>query len=337
MNATNIDNSQDLPPISFSIVLETENLALEGPAALDRCLGSLCKQRLDFWTANEVIVTDSGDIDEDVKASLKAEYPNLLIRDLPKDTGYYEAKMLGAELASGEVVVFCDSDIEYLEGWLSAMLQPFSDSPEVEFLCGETSYAVSGPYSLALLLTFYFPPFSGKSKIRPCRGYAANNFAIRRNLLARLPIPTGLGLYRGNCQIHAEKMRQAGVTIWRQPKARGIHPVLRPTLFLQRFFLAGHHAWKAYLHYMRLNSARDPQTIKYLCKAIELCGRQVILPILRLPAALKRHPSRLMMLPLALPIILATIIVYFMGLFLTMARPSFDFSAWAFRLEEAAR
>jgi hypothetical protein len=42
---------------SFSIVVETENLAFEGSDALARCLECLRHQDLDFAKANEVVTT----------------------------------------------------------------------------------------------------------------------------------------------------------------------------------------------------------------------------------------------------------------------------------------
>ncbi len=332
-------DSTAVPAVSFSIVIETENLALEGPEALIRCLGSLRRQSLDIWSASEVVITNSGEVPPDIMASLKADFPNLLFKDVPEDTGYYEAKMLGAALATGDIVMFCDSDLEYNPGWLEAMLEPFTRNRDIQFVSGETSYDVKGPYGLALLLTFFFPPFSGGAELSQRRGYAANNFAMRRDLLERHPIPTGLGLYRGNCQMHAEELRLAGIPNWGQPKGRAFHPLLLPSRFLQRFFLAGHHAWMAHLYGEDLAQAGGAGTRlwKHVWKAIRLSGRAAILPIYRLPAALRGHPGRLVMLPLALPIVLAVTVAYIAGLAVTIVRPSLDFSGWAYSMEKVAR
>ena len=134
---------------TFSVVVETENLAVEGPEALQRCLDSLMQGAVDLTRAREVVVTDSGDLDPDGEERIRSRFPFLRILPLPADTGYYEAKMRGADATSGEVVVFCDSDLTVEPGWVDAMLRPFRDRPDIGLVAGETSLTVTGPYTLA--------------------------------------------------------------------------------------------------------------------------------------------------------------------------------------------
>jgi glycosyltransferase involved in cell wall biosynthesis len=314
---------------SFSIVVETENLALEGSDAIVRCLDSLRHQSVDIAEANEVIVTNSGDVPPELAFRLKSDLELLEFRQLPEDTGYFEAKMLGAAEATGDVLVFCDSDVEYEPDWLRAMLTSITGDEDVQIVGGETAYEITGPYSLAMALAFQFPPFSGRRRIWKSRGYAANSIALRRDLLKSHPFPTEAGLRHGNCRMHANRLIRAGIPIWRQPAARAAHRLLSPSRFFRRFFLGGHHAWVVHLSDSDRSAGTSPASrlAGHLVAAAGICARPVILPFHRLPAALRGHPVRLVMLPLAAPVVLAAILTYLSGFFLTVLRPDTDFSA----------
>ena len=319
---------------TFAIVIETENLALEGSGALLRCLKSLQGQQIDLAAAHDIVVVNCGQVTTDLKEELSSNHPYLRVLELPAETGYYDAKMQGAASAIGEIVVFCDSDVEYDSRWLAAMLEPFDQSSDVEFVCGQTSYRITGPYSLALLLSFRFPPFSARRRWFPCTGYAANAFAMRRSLLQRVPIPTKNGISHGNCRMHADQMLSDGVVIWKQPSAKAFHPLLRPDRFLVRFFLGGHHAWLRYMTISRERRARRGVVLSgllHFAQLLRLAARQLLMPVYRLPGALGSGWCNLLFLPLALPLVIVANTFFVAGLVATVFAPRLDLSGWTDR------
>jgi len=330
---TSVPESGEPDGPRFSIVVETENLVTAGADAIHACLASLRAQTLSPDRASEIVLVDSGGVSEAARARIERTWPALRLLDLPAGTGYYEAKLAGARATSGDVVVFCDSDVEYASDWLESILEPFARDPGVRFVRGETSLAVAGPYTLALLLAFQFPPFSSDTGLRPARDYAANNFAMRRELLAVHQIPTGDGLHHGNCDLHAAQLRRAGVAIWRQPRARGYHAPIAPHRFAARFFLGGHHALSVH---RRDRATRNPLPMPRrlaadVAKTIAICGRAAARPLVRLPAALRSNPGRGADWLIAAPIVAAAVALHWLGAFVTLARPGIDFSDWTDR------
>ncbi|MBW4441729.1 MAG: glycosyltransferase family 2 protein [Plectolyngbya sp. WJT66-NPBG17] len=225
----------------FSIVLETENLATADLQGLVRSLASLANQDPSPIKAREVLLIESGDIPADLLMRLTEQYPWVKVCSAPLGTGYYESKMLGAKLATGEIVVYYDSDCLYESGWLRKILAPFTYSEEIQVVAGETTTNGVGFYGTAMALGYIFPQYSGRSGLTPGKHYFLNNVAFRRSFLLAYPIPIDLPLYRGNCAIHAHELIQSGTIIWQQPKARALHaPPNGLSHFFWRFLLIGH-------------------------------------------------------------------------------------------------
>jgi hypothetical protein len=90
---------------SFSIVYETENLESVELENIYRSLSSLAAQDISPAQANEFLIIDSGDAPAEVIEQLCSMYPWITVRRVP-EIGYYEAKMMGATLVTGEIIVF---------------------------------------------------------------------------------------------------------------------------------------------------------------------------------------------------------------------------------------
>ena len=144
---------------SFSIVLETENLANADLQGLVRSLACLAAQDPPPSHAEEVILIDSGDTPADLLEQLCQQYSWIQVKLAPPGTGYYESKMLGAKLATGEVVVYYDSDCLYEADWLRKMLTPFTQSEEIRAVAGETTTRGVGFYGTAMALVYIFPQY----------------------------------------------------------------------------------------------------------------------------------------------------------------------------------
>jgi hypothetical protein len=230
------------------------------------------------------------------------------------------------------VLVLCDSDCTYDPAWMRELLAPFAgSSDEVQVVTGETSTPIDGPYGLAMALAYLFPRFSGDDGLRRNPSYDTNNVAIRRELLLRHPIPSRLPMYRGNHVLQARALRRGGHTIWRQPRARAVHPLPEgAAYFFWRFLLLGDEA----LTIARLS--RDGRRLDrlevrplgdgLLCLAI--AGGRVKRLLERARTVLSEDSRRLLQLPLAAPIAAAATLLYWIGLGLSYVRPGALLSAY---------
>lgn len=324
----------DVPP--FSLVLETENLASVNPEMLIDSLSSLASQVIPASQAREVILIDSGDTPSDLLNRILADFPWITMLKVESDTDYYTAKMKGFRHTTGDVVVFCDSDCRYEADWLENILKPFADDDAVMVVTGESSVTVTGPYSLCIAMTWYFPPFSMKRKPYPTDGYAANNVAFRRSLLTGHPIPTDIGLYRGNCMLHARQLLKSGHTVWKQPGSRAVHPVLKPSHFLMRFLMAGHHEVVARRKLTETERAgRLATLLTDIINGTVAMGRRFANPVKRLPLLMKHNGvSTILYLPLALPLIVLAAMVMLAGVLITVIMPELSLLGLAKRLED---
>ncbi len=224
--------------ITFSIILETENLETSDIKRLQKSIVSLAAQSPE--QANEVVLIDSGNTPRQVLNQLQLRYPWLTIKSAPPETEYYESKMLGIKWTTGEIIVYYDSDCIYEGDWLATLVGSF-DNVNIQIVCGETTTDGIGLYGTAIALCYVFPQYSGRSDLFSVNQYFLNNVAFRRSVLEAIPIPTNLPLYRGNCVIHAQTLLAAGYTIWRQPKARSLHaPPNGLGHYFKRFLLIGH-------------------------------------------------------------------------------------------------
>ena len=305
---------------SFSLILETENLENADIEDLSRSLRSLVNQDVSPDRANEVLLIDSGDAPPELLGQLCDRYLWIKVCPAPAATGYYKAKMLGAGLATGEVVIYCDSDCIYEPSWLRDLLTPFSQNGAIEVVAGETRTRGQGPYGTAMALTYIFPQYSGQTELTLTSQYFLNNVAFRREFLLQHPIPSELALYRGNCVIHAQNLVRSGHQIWRQPIARSTHaPPEGPSHFFWRFLLIGHD----YYWQNRLMAADDRAAFRE-----SSFGGKVQTFFDRVNAMFADDPRHWLYLPFAVPIAAASIGLIFIGHLITRFRPHYLLEAY---------
>lgn len=330
---------------SFSIVLETENLAQADLAGLFCSLTSLEAQSPSPAQANEVLLVDSGDAPADVLAQLCDRYPWLQIYSVPPGIEYYGAKMSGARACTGEIVVYYDSDCIYQPHWLGSILASFTASPriqsemdpqiqpEIQVVAGETCTQGVGIYETAMAIAYIFPQYSGQTSLQPSTRYFLNNVAFRRGFLLAHPIPTDLPLYRGNCVIHAQNLVDSGYTIWRQPLAQATHALPNGVRhFFWRFLLIGYdYYWQQRLLQRRQPEGSSPQAaVNHAVNNNQECGTPTgslggKLAIFRdrlrkLIASDWRHA---LFLPLAIPILVTAALLIYVGYAITARKQSY--------------
>ncbi len=322
MESSSASQISQLP--SFSIILETENLANADLEGLSASLKSLIDQDVPPTWANEVILIDSGDAPPELLAQLCQRYPWIKVHPASLTTGYYKAKMLGAQQSTGEITIYCDSDCAYEPHWIRTILTTFASNPDIQIVAGETSTRGKGPYGTAMALTYIFPQHSGETELTPTYQYFLNNVAFRRSFLLQYPIPTDLPLYRGNCVIHAYCLTQQGYTIWRQPQARATHaPPNGLSHFFWRFLLIGHdYYWQQQLTQPEINlnqSLVSREHLREAARVLTIKGPQVKLRIFssRISRMFKNNPQHLLYLPFAMPIALTSVFLIFAGYIIT--------------------
>lgn len=334
MNATS-----DKPLPSFSIVLETENLVNADIEGLSKSLSSLVNQDISPSQANEVWLIDSGDAPADLLDQLCDRYPWIKVKQAPVSIGYYGAKMLGAQLSTGEVIVYCDSDCVYEPVWLRTILSTFAQSAEIQAVAGETTTRGVGLYGTAMALTYIFPQYSGETDLAPSTQYFLNNVAFRRQFLLDNPIPAELPLYRGNCVIHARNITSAGYTIWRQPKARATHaPPNGLSHFFWRFLLIGYdYYWQNQLLAKQMAAQADSgaYTAQESSDPLGSLASKFHVLTERIQRMVKNEPLHLLFLPLSIPVAAASVLLIFAGNKITTLKPNLLLKAYDRILGEA--
>jgi hypothetical protein len=145
-----------------------------------------------------------------------SELADIRLIELP-GLRYYELKNEAAKRASGDIIVFLDSDIVVQPGWLDVLLEPF-DNPEVQVSAGVTSFLPEDFLSRTFALAWFFPLPNDRIEKR---GIYANNVAFRRNWFLENPYPYSDG-FKVSCSVHARKLHRDGVKVAR-PHAVGYH------------------------------------------------------------------------------------------------------------------
>jgi glycosyltransferase involved in cell wall biosynthesis len=87
---------------------------MAGLADLEAALDSLQKQKFSVKNAKEVLVLVGSHVSEDIQNELKRKYPWLKLHLEGESLDYAKAKMRGAEIATGDIVIFADSDMKQL-------------------------------------------------------------------------------------------------------------------------------------------------------------------------------------------------------------------------------
>lgn len=308
-------SAQQIP--NFSMVLETENLETADLEGIIRSIASLEHQAISPKQAQEVWLIESGDLPPDLLKQLLNQFPWIKTYTAPAEMTYYEAKMLGAKLATGEIIVYFDSDCIYQTNWLKNILAPFAEHPEIQIVAGETTTRGDDPYGTAMALIYIFPPFSNQTQLSKTPQYFLNNVAFRRELLLQYPIPTEIELYRGNCVIHAQSLQNTGYPIWKQPLAKATHaPPEGLSHFFWRFLLIG------YDYYWQKQVLSDDKFQKNIDATVFGTSGKLQAFTERVKA-IQSNPRHLRNLPLAIPIVFAALMLILIGYLITLINDNY--------------
>ncbi len=207
----------------ISIVIETENLGMAGLDDLMTSLASLHAQTLPKEAIKEILVIGGSHISTDSLARITDAYPKVRVVVSEKPLEYTESKMLGAKVATGDILVFADSDTDYEPTCVKNMTDILLSDESVWVAGGDTRVRIESGYGLAMNLIWMFPVLSRLSAPAKRPYFPLNNFAIRREVMLTYPIPTELPLYRGKIGHWQDILTNAGCVTYRAPGSRGAH------------------------------------------------------------------------------------------------------------------
>lgn len=216
------------PLTSLSIIVEWENVLLAGDERGEEALRKIAREveTLSKERRVEVIVVYfPAEVDGGALEPLVTEvFPRGMARLLAENTGdYYELKNAGAEAATGDIVVFSDSDTHVEEGWLRQITYPFAN-PSIAAVAGSTYIEPTTMLGKAFGAFWFFPVRTGNTRLELAKEIFANNFAVRREIFARLPFRPVPGTNRGACVRWRERMLEADCMVVVNPLARTVHP-----------------------------------------------------------------------------------------------------------------
>ena len=300
--------------MSVSVVLEWENMAYAAEERPRQTLASLKTQADSLYAQADtppahrsqsvrlsapldvLLPYDSEKVSEaDVLRNvidLITESESFRARLLPVGGGSYcLQKNAGAAAATGELVIFLDSDVTPEPGWLAAFMQAFLD-PKVHVAVGNTYVDISrgDAYSRAMALSWMFPLRETLGVVRPSTWFYANNAAFRKDVFCTHQFPHTRGLKHHAATLLVRQLEQEGITLWYVGGARGHHPAPNgPVHFFSRALAAGRarvfsNPAMSFSRVLRLIPS-DVLEIAWYCKRIVREGSTVQLRSWQVPAA----------------------------------------------------
>ena len=134
----------------------------------------------DWCESWEVIVSNNGSTDETlaIVEQYQEKLPNLRIIDSSDQRGAAHARNVGASVAAGDALAFCDADDEVAPGWVAAMGEALS---KYDFVAGKREYKkLNEPWTLKYprltqvdgLQEYRYPPYLAHA--------ASCNLGVRR-------------------------------------------------------------------------------------------------------------------------------------------------------------
>lgn len=225
---------------TVSVIIEWENAKLSELERAEWMLRQLGKQMAEAAktrgiTGELIVLYDSDAIEERVpRTAVESsihDWPGTIRIEAAPGQHYYEQKNTGAKLATGDYLVFLDSDVVPEDGWLEGLLKAV-ENPEVGFVGGETYHATETFYDRLFAAFWTFTPRRQSQGVYKHKNFYANNLAVRRELFLAHTYPDSPA-YRGQCSALARQLRGENVPIHRAGDCQVSHP---PPVGLGTFF-----------------------------------------------------------------------------------------------------
>jgi hypothetical protein len=234
------------PPLRLSIVIEWTNTRLNGVLRAEQVLAELGGQwqrlvagvhpeDLPAESARflarlhpraELLIVSGEPIDAELASAIRARAAAGFDVSVEVKEGleYYPLKNFGAALASGELLLFVDSDVLPDPGWLAHLLGSFA-RPDVAVVAGQTYV---GPCSLmgrAFALGWSYELRDPSGGLVQRRKFSGNNVAFRTDGFRRAGgFPSVGGATRGAASLLRRELERMGIAVWQNRSAAVDHP-----------------------------------------------------------------------------------------------------------------
>lgn len=242
---------------TYSIVVEMENAKSINEDEIGVSFRALAREiegatTHDQYPKPEVIVVHSGQAAETplLQQRLAELVPQLgavanMVFCASTGSRYYQIKNAGIGLATGDVVVFCDSDTVMETGWLPALLKPLQD-PKTIAVNGYTYLSCDDFASRTFALLWFFPLRDGDQRFASRRAMNANNCAFRRDWLASHPYPASNG-FKVSCTLLTSQLKKSGHDFVRVDARASHYPPRGWRFFFWRALVTGRDADRKYV------------------------------------------------------------------------------------------
>ena len=320
----------------LSFVLEWANTRLHGASRASRLLDALVRQWQEIAAGAypstlpaaaarfldglderaELLIVSGERLDGDREAELRALVEGVLDCAIHVAEGleYYPLKSFGAARASGDVLLFVDSDVLPEEGWLAHLLGSFA-RPDIDVVTGQTYVAPTGVVGRAFALgwTYELRDRSGRLLRNPAKVYA-NNIAFRAEVFRRVDFRAVGRRSRGAVTLLRRDLDRLGVPIWENRMARVDHPP--PTSVRHMVVRALAHGRD---HYMRDSERR---AMAGLARSVGVAAQRLARGLARTARYRREVGASWRQVPLIASVIAAYYVVFAVGGVLTHVSPA---------------
>jgi glycosyltransferase involved in cell wall biosynthesis len=297
-----------------------------GVADLERCLDSLDKQTLDIRKANEVWIMVGGHLEPADAELIRTKYPWTKFYQAETDATYLSVKKLGAEIATGEVVLFADSDVAYHPEWVEALMTERAKHAPIDVVASDSRVEVKSSYDLAMTAAWMIRTRKLGGPVVDSKSFPLNNFSIDRKTMAASKYDDGLPLFRGLLGFWQQGLKARGVKFHRIPRVMGFH--LTPNGVWEWFhrmliFGADYVATADFRVMGNGTVVHEPSFLRRAWHAVKWIGYRWAMSVFQPARAVKEDWSRLRFVPLAIPITLASLILVTAGSVITVFNSRF--------------
>lgn len=136
---------------------------------------------------------------------------------------YYPLKNRGAAEASGDLLLFVDSDVRPDADWLPVLLASLAD-PAIDVVCGRTYVAPTDLVARAFALGWTYPLPNRGAELRPVHKFYANTILFRAEIFRRTGFRDLGHRTRGAASLLREDLARLGISVWENPRAGVAHP-----------------------------------------------------------------------------------------------------------------
>jgi hypothetical protein len=320
-----VESAAGTSPIRVSIIIEWKNQDLAADERADAMLAALARQwpaladadaaghpRLAATalapTLEILFVYDGAAARRNLEGQLAGRFAAPAGGFAPRlvegaGLSYYEMKHLGAGQASGDILIFLDSDVVPEPGWLAAMLDAVL-APGVPIVCGNTYIDPVGLLGKAFALAWFFPLRATETGLTDREKCYSNNLAIRAELYRDHPFIEVPGTTRAAMPQLRERLAAQGIAMHKCRHAQVTHPHPRGLAhFLKRALVHGRDIYLKTNH----DAGRDLPR-RRLGDTLAEIGRRYAAGMGR---ALREH-RRVELTPAGVPAVLAIMSLYYL-------------------------